>query len=240
MAEINYQGSQKKTYYQIDKDGKLWRKAKEDETQFVYEHLKQEGKNAGKTERRKTVMALQGLVYDFYLYHSDVVGKQFIVEIFDNGSLQVLTIPADSSYYESFRRVIPNLKVGQEYQFFSWKMGKKDKDGKPMEGFVYGITVKQMPDLLKVESFFDKEKINQLCPVDQSQLDLLGKDYWKIYYVLLDKAFETRVIPHYRKEFEKFKADNPIGSPEDQNETVAATAPVKHDPIGGEESDLPF
>lgn len=203
MAEVQFTGGGNKTYYRIDNEGKLFRLAKQGET-GTYEHVKGDkaGAKKGEIEVRKNVMAIQGFIKDLYIHNSQY-GDSLIIDIVDNdGVVSVIALPLDSSFYDDFVRKLPNIKEGKEYLFSSFKMQKKDQNtGKLIDGFIYGMYIKAVSDGVKVERWFNKENIGKMEAVDESMLKTLGKDYWKIYFTLVDNKFKTVVVPKAKKRF---------------------------------------
>jgi hypothetical protein len=215
--ESVYSGAtSKKSYYSVDGEGRLFRKATELEIALqgvsLVAHVKTKGVNAGDTVYRTLVNFLKGFISAIYLKSSKDVGDSLVVELYENGYYQVLEVAFSSDFSNDILRKLPNLRPGILYNFQSWKMQAKTAEGKPIaEKFYRGVSIKDGD--VKIEKYVTKDIQQQLVPKESIGIydpnsESQSSDYWDVYFKTLSFIFKTRLLPKYQKHFEDWASEN--------------------------------
>jgi len=118
-------------------------------------------------------------------------GKQCMVELED----AVLTIGVSSRYFQDFACKLVGSNVTQPYTLHPYDM-ETDTGRKT------GISLQQEGEKLKnyFYDFENKKNLHGFPEVDKEELDSLGKDYWKVYFIkvaqFLMKQIEAMEFPN--------------------------------------------
>lgn len=232
MAENSYSGnSTRKKFYAVDGEGRLFRKATEQEIaeggKNIVKHIKAKGANAGQLEMRRIVQSISGIVSDFYIRSSDY-GDTLNIELYDDGTIYALQVPVESNFADDLFRKINNVKEGKKYSLSSWKMQQTDPNTKkPIpDKFSRGLSIKNEFDE-KVERFINKEVQEKMLPLSKASLydpttERQSKDFWKIYFKVLLNEFKTRVLPTNQKRFRDWYDANVTEGQEDNDDWMEA------------------
>ena len=178
-----------------------------------------EGKNAGDTIYEMKYTKYSGFLKKAWIKADTGYGRTLNLKMSDGVDVVTITVNLTTAHAKRFMNICTNIDLDKELELSTFKLQKKDKDGKPVyDKFNHGWTVKQddeavpnkfsredVPDMVKVK-FKGKETWD-----DTDQLEFLIKNFeeWR------EEVFSD---DNYREEKEVTKSKTKSSSKKDDGD----------------------
>jgi hypothetical protein len=160
-------------------------------------------KRTYKVKDRKTQEEVEG--HKWEIQHQDIFGlingvtfkttdygEQIVIELFnvEDQKSAIISTSSDGRYGTDFMKKLPNLDLTKEVCFNTYDFTPKPSEKYPDPKKKTGVSIEQ--DGTKIYSFYydpkEKKGINGIPPVDEAMRTSMGKDYWKIFF-MMEKTF---------------------------------------------------